>query len=197
LATKITLKHGFKASAERLAKEYREKLKIHPCAALCAFKLAEYLGIEVFKATDFVNADEHINLLSGANGEKCEWSALTMFASSGKRIIIHNHFHSDARQQSDMMHELAHIICDHKHEEKKHDFELPVGLRSYNSEQEEEAKCLGSTLQLATPCLLWANNRNMPYEEIATHFNSSIDMVKYRMNLTGIAKRNFFKKQSN
>lgn len=190
MATNIKLRRGFKADAEKLAKEYREKLNIHPCAPLCAFKLAEHLEIVVYKAIEFVNSIEHINLLSGANGQKCEWSALTMVSASGRQIIIHNHFHSEARQQSDMMHELAHIICDHKHDQKEYDFELPIGMRSYNHIQEEEAKCLGATLQLATPCLLWANKRNMTHEEIANHFNSSMDMVKYRMNMTGIAKRN-------
>jgi Zn-dependent peptidase ImmA (M78 family) len=189
LATKITLKRGFKANAERLAKEYREKLNIHPCAALCAFKLADHLGIEVCKATEFVNSAEHVKLLSGASGQKCEWSALTMVPASGKQIIIHNQFHSEARQQSDIMHELAHIICGHKHTPKEHDFELPIGLRSYDPVKEEEAKCLGATLQLATPCLLWATKRNMTHEEISNYFNSSIDMVKYRMNMTGIARR--------
>jgi hypothetical protein len=193
LVTKITLRRGFKANAEKLAKEYREKLNFHPCAALCAFKLADHLEIEVYKAIEFVNSDEHLNLLSGANGQKCEWSALTMVAASGRQIIIHNHFHSEARQQSDLMHELAHIICEHKHDPKEYDFELPIGLRSYNPIQEEEAKCLGATLQLATPCLLWASKRNLTYEEIANHFNSSMDMVKYRMNMTGIAKRNYIK----
>ena len=195
MAIKVTLKRGFKANAERLAKEYREKLDIHPCAPLCAFKLAAFLNIEVCKATEFLNSTDHLNLLSGANGEKCEWSALTMIAASGRRIIIHNHFNSEARQQSDIMHELAHIICEHKHDLKEYDFNLPIGLRSYNPIQEEEAKCLGATLQLATPCLLWANKRSMTHEEIANHFNSSLDMVKYRMNMSGIAKRRFAKKK--
>ncbi len=193
MATKNILKRGFKANTEKLAKEYREKLNIHPCDALCAFRLAEYLKIGVYKAIEFINSEEYINLLKGENGQKCEWSALTMTASSGSQIIIHNPFHSEARQQSDLMHELAHIICDHVHEKKEHDFELPIGLRSYNSIQEEEAKCLGATLQLATPCLLWAAKRQMSNEEIASHFNSSMEMVKYRMNITGIAKRYYFK----
>ncbi len=84
---------------------------------------------------------------------------------------------------------LAHVICNHKRETSTHDFPIPFGMRYYNEVQEAEAKCLGSTLQLATPCLLWANKRSMTYEEIAVHFTASNDMVKYRMNTTGISRR--------
>ncbi len=188
LATKIILKRGFKANAERLAKEYREKLNIHPCAALCAFKLAEYLQIPVYKITEFTTNQLHIELLSGKNGD--EWSALTMITEVGTTIIIHNPFNSEARQQSDIMHELSHIICEHKHEKIVHDRPIPFGMRNdYNQIYEEEAKCLGSTLQLASPCLLWALKKGMNHEEIANYFNASLDMVKFRINTTGIAKR--------
>jgi len=196
LATKSILKRGFKANAEKLAKQYREGLNIHPCAPLCAFKLAEYLKIPVFSATEFLKLPKEINLLSGADGNYCEWSALTMLTKAGNRIIIHNPFHSVARQQSDMMHELAHIICEHEHDQKSYDFDIPFGMREFNELQEEEAKCLGSTLQLATPCLLWANKRNMTTETIATHFNASTDMVTYRMNITGIARRSLYRKKA-
>lgn len=185
---KIKLKWGFKAKAERLAKQYREELKIHPCDALCAFKLAEHLKIPVFKATKFITLPDEIERLSN----NCEWSALTMPNFEGRNIILHNPFHSEARQQSDLMHELAHIICEHEHAVTVHDTPLPFGMREYDSEKEEEAKCLGSTLQLATPCLLWASKNNMTNEEIADHFTASIDMVKYRMNTTGIAKRKYY-----
>lgn len=189
LVTKIILKRGFKANADRLAKQYREKLGIHPCAPLCAFKLAEYLQIPAYSATKFLTLPEEIKLLSGVNGKDCEWSALTMKTQTGNRIIIYNPFHSLARQQSDVMHELAHIICNHENIKKDYDFEIPFGMREYDEEQEEEAKCLGSTLQLATPCLLWAKKRNMATEIIAAHFNASTEMVIYRMNMSGITKR--------
>lgn len=193
MATKITLRRGFKANADRLAKEYREKLNIHPCAPLCAFKLAEHLHIAIYKATDFLKSEEHVKIVSGANGEECEWSALTMVTEVGNRIIIHNHFHSEARQQSDIMHELAHIICEHKHSDPIYDIPLPIGMRNYDPEQEEEAKCLGSTLQLAKPCLLWARNKNMSHQEIAIYFNASLQMVNYRMKITGIGKQAYSK----
>lgn len=192
MATKNILVRGFKTKAERLAKHYRDLLNIHPCEPLCAFALAEYLLVHVYKATEFVILPDQIKILSGSNGKNCEWSALTMITESGNRIIIYNPFNSMARQQSDMMHELAHIICKHERSQKEYDFEIPFGMREFDEIQEEEAKCLGSTLQLATPCLLWAKKRNMTIPEITVHFNASVDMVSYRMNLTGISKRHSY-----
>lgn len=110
-----------------------------------------------------------------------------MINSSNKKIILHNPYHSIARQQSDVMHELSHIICNHERTEVEYESPIPFGLRDYDPIQEEEAKCLGSTLQLAKPGLLWARNKSMTYEEIANHFNASLDMVTYRMNVTGIS----------
>lgn len=192
LAKKDILKRGFKANAERLAKLYREELGIHPCAALCAFKLAGHLQVPLCKSAEFLNLPGEIAILSAVDGVDCGWSALTMVAKSGTRIILYNEYHSEARQQSDIMHELAHVICKHERQLKEYDFEIPFGMREFDEVQEEEAKCLGSTLQLPSPALLWANKRNMAHNEIASHFNASHDMVKYRMNMTGIAKRKYF-----
>jgi hypothetical protein len=186
LAKKEILKRGFKADAERKAKAYRIALSIHPCAPLCAFKLAGYLTVPVYPATDFFT---HIDDINNLNCFDSEWSALTMITKVGNRIIVHNPFNSVARQQSDVMHELAHIICDHKRCQTEYDFEIPFGMRQFDELQEEEAKCLGSTLQLPTPCLLWAKKREMLPDAIAIHFNASVDMVIYRMNMTGISKR--------
>jgi Zn-dependent peptidase ImmA (M78 family) len=192
LATKSILKRGFKAKAERLAKEYREKLLIHPCALLCAFKLAEHLRIPIYSATELVTLTNEVNILAGSNGTDCEWSALTMETKAGNQIIIHNPFHSTGRQQSDLMHELSHIICKHKRSQTEYDFEIPFGMRHFDEEQEEEAKCLGATLQLARPGLLWSKKRNMTSEEIAAHFNASIEMVNYRLNTSGVARQSYY-----
>lgn len=105
-----------------------------------------------------------------------------------RKLIIYNPFHSDARQQSDLMHELAHIICKHEGD-KMHPTLAILGLRNIDPEQEEEAKCLGASLQIPTSCLIWAIKRNMTHVQIAEYFKASIEMVKYRMNITGIAKR--------
>lgn len=185
MASNSNLKRGFKAKSDRLAKQYREELNIHPCGALCAFKLAKHLKIHVLEATRFLTLPEEIKLLSN----DCEWSALTMNNIEGVRIIIHNPYHTTARQQSDLMHELAHIICEHNHPVVTHYEPLPIGMRNYDLQQEEEANWLGSTLLLATPGLLWAKKNGMTVDKIAEHFNASAEMVNYRLNITGINKR--------
>lgn len=189
MATKTSLKRGFKAEAERIATECREKLGIHPCAPLCAFALAKFLGIEVYDATHFLSEVDDVNRLSGLNGTDCGWSALTMENKFGKRLIVHNPFHTPARQQSNIMHEIAHILCKHKKKPLPEGINLPFGMRDFDKEQEDEAIYLGATLQLSRPCLLWAKKRNMNNAEIANHFNASIEMVNFRIASTGVNKQ--------
>lgn len=183
MAKKELLRRGFKAEAERIAIKYREELGIHACAPLCAFDLAKYLKISIHPITDFNIGEELPETITGNNPE---WSALTFATERGNQIIIHNSFHSIARQQSNIMHEIAHILCKHKRSQEKYDFDIPWGMHEYDETQEEEAKCLGATLQLAKPGLLWARNRRMTIEEIATYFNASTEMVQYRRNMIGI-----------
>jgi Zn-dependent peptidase ImmA (M78 family) len=196
LASPSILKRGFKAKAEKIATECRENLNIHPCAPLCAFKLAKYLNVGVYSATEFLKEPSEIKKLQGKGSEDYGWSALTMVTKLGNRIIIHNNFNSASRQQSDIMHEIAHIICEHKAKELSKEFNLPLGMRDFDKLQEEEAIYLGATLQLSRPCLLWAKKRNMTNEEIASYFNASIEMVNFRMGMTGVNKPSFRKRAS-
>ncbi len=184
----IKLKRGFKAEAERTSINLREALGVHACAKLCAFDLANHLNLKIHKATDFLKDERSLDLLKGTNGCKNEWSALTMLNVNEQRLIIYNPFNSEVRQQSDIMHEIAHIICKHELSNETYDFKLPFGMREYNEMQEEEAKCLGASLQLSKPALLWARKRNLTHEQISQEFNASIEMIRYRMAMTGIFK---------
>nr|WP_315240204.1 ImmA/IrrE family metallo-endopeptidase [uncultured Flavobacterium sp.] len=196
MASTSILKRGFKAKAEKIATECRENLNIHPCAPLCAFKLAQYLNVSVYNATEFLKDDDEIKRLEGKEAEEYGWSALTMNTKIGNRIIIHNNFHNPYRQQSNIMHEIAHILCKHEVKELPQGINLPFGMRDFDKLQEEEAICLGATLQLSKPCLLWARKRNMTNNEIASHFNASVEMVNFRMSMTGLNKPFFRKKAS-
>lgn len=185
----VKLRYGFKAEAERISTKLREEVGVHPCAKLCAFALAKHLNLTVYKATEFLTDETSLSLLEGTNGYKNEWSALTMLNKDDKRIIIYNPFNSEVRQQSDLMHEIAHVICKHELSNETLTFKVPFGMREYNPIQEEEAKCLGSSLQLSKPSLYWAKKRNLTHEQISQEFNASVEMVRYRMAMTGIYKK--------
>jgi hypothetical protein len=78
LATTTILKRGFKSKAEKLAIEYREKLGIQVWSPICAFKLAKFLNVAVYTATEFFTNPNDLQMVCGEIGKVSEWSALTM-----------------------------------------------------------------------------------------------------------------------
>lgn len=193
MAAKDILQRGFKSKAEKLSIGYREQLGLRAYAPMCAFKLAASMDISIYPATDFLNDAKEIQSLSATGAGGSGWSALTMKTVAGNTIIIHNPFHSSPRQQSDIMHELAHIICGHAFQENEYDFAIPMGMRSFNELHEEEAKCLGSALQISRPGLLWGLKKSMNHQQMGAHFNASTEMVAYRMQITGAARQHAYK----
>ena len=189
MAKTSLLPRGFKANAERTALEIRKKLELEGHDPLCGFKLAEHLEIAVFPPTEFFPTDTNIDALVGTKSKDQGWSALTMLTGNNNKIIIHNHLHAPTRQQSNLMHELAHVICDHKHPETNRNIALPFFMRDYDKQQEEEANYLGSTLQITRDGLIWALKKRMELNEIAEHYNASAAMVTLRINATGVKRQ--------
>ena len=182
------LKRGFKANAEKLAIEFRAKLNKQPHEALCAFDLASHLEIPLRTPSDFGLSKEEIR---GLTSSKSGWSALTMKNNSNHYVIIHNSRHSPSRQQSNLMHELAHIICQHDFPNIKLTTDNNFPLRHFNKLHEAEAEWLGANLQITRIGLVWCLKRHMSDKEIADYYNASLSMATFRINLTGV--RNQFK----
>jgi Zn-dependent peptidase ImmA (M78 family) len=93
------------------------------------------------------------------------------------------------------MHELAHIICKHTIPEEYKNIPIPFGMRHHCEEHEEEAKYLGGCLQITRAGLLWVTKKSMTIEEIANYYNATVDMVKYRLNVSGVSKQRLFTKK--
>lgn len=87
------------------------------------------------------------------------------------------------------MHEIAHIICEHDADTFQQVGSFPFMLRTYNSEQEGEAEWLGAALQLPRVALSWAKRSRMDYTAIAEHFGCSLEIARYRCNVTGVNKQ--------
>lgn len=180
-------RRGFKTWAENQGLEFRAKLGLRISDHLPANSLATHLKIRIYTPHDFQSLQPRLlkHLLTKG---KSQWSALTVPLQDG-HIIIHNPTHSITRQESDLMHELAHILCEHPAPQLQSIPGFPLGLREYDFEKEKEAEWLGGCLQLPRNALSWALKRGMDHNAIADHFRASHDMVRFRINMTGLKRQ--------
>jgi Zn-dependent peptidase ImmA (M78 family) len=185
--SKSLLRRGFKAEAERTSERLRKELGISKFGALCGFDLAEHLGILVCGISDVLPEEDVKKLNDPAKKEK--FSALLFKNVDDDSVIIHNNFDSIYRQQSNLMHELAHFVCGHEVPDEIKNINISADLRYYNDVHEEEAIYLGSCLQLPKVALLWKRKERCSEEEISEYYTASVDMVKYRLNTLGLNRQ--------
>jgi hypothetical protein len=179
-------KRGFKKFADDKSIELRKALGIKPSHPLPGLQLAKHLKVKVLYPKDVPELDPQ-SLSCLMKGPKSGWSGVALHAN-GTPIIIINNSQSLARQESTIMHELAHIICEHPMGEFTPLAE-GIFLRDFKKECEDEAEWLGGCLQLPGVALYYAHQDGLSIEGIAEKFNASIDMVRYRINMCGILKR--------
>lgn len=182
------LKRGFKADAERKSLFYREQLRLKKHDPLPASMLADHLKIRILTPAEIPGITSDVLELLLNNGRD-KWSA-AIFIRNSNKYIIHNTTHSLLRQESNLMHEIAHSICEHELME----LETPIGncvlpLRRYSKAQEAEAECLGACLQLPQPALFhYYHILKKSPDEISSIFNASRKMVNYRLSISGVKK---------
>ncbi|MCU0435375.1 MAG: ImmA/IrrE family metallo-endopeptidase [Bacteroidia bacterium] len=182
---KIQLRRGFKTEAEKKSIEFRKQMSLNSFDRLSATQLAEYFGIPIYTPQEIEGlSTQHLNTLL-VTGHDC-WSAAVIPLPDKKHIIIHNPKHSSVRQESNLMHELAHVICEHNCEEEDNYIGLPNIFRKYNEVQEDEANWMAGCLHIPREGIVWALKKGMTEAEIGEHFHASMDMVKYRINITGV-----------
>ncbi len=178
---------GFKAEAERLALSTRKELGLGPYERLDPHALAQFLSVPVLSLREIADQrggtdiQEAIRLLQGI--ERSALSAFTIFWGS-ERAIVHNDAHPLGRQASNITHELAHGLRLHP--------PAPLldrmGCRNWNADYEDEANFLGGALLIPGKAAHWIARRGFTLEQAALDFGCSVDMVRWRINITG-AKR--------
>ncbi len=192
MPSKSLFPRGFMAAAERMGEQYRTELGISKFDPLDAFALAKHIDIPVFSVEDAYKdnfQDPSYTLLSDTS----KFHAMWMPNEDGDRIIIHNANQSKNRQQSNIMHELAHIIRNHEIPTAYAILCADFGLHCYNPIHEQEAKYLGGCLQITKPGLLWAL-KHFTVEEISERYTASIEMVNYRIGVSGVKKIRGYRK---
>ena len=190
------MKHGFKAFAERKAVEMRRLCGLGAISRLPARRLAEELKVKLLAPTEIHGLPVEVASMLLTEYDHC-WSAVTIKVGDVP-LVIYNNSHVPERQESDLMHEFAHLICGHKPARIEPPGVLPFATRTFDPEQEEEANWLGSCLQIPREAFLKLLPRRYDNLQIASHFGASPEMVLFRRNLTGVDKqlaaRNFMRR---
>ncbi len=180
-----TFERGFKTWCENTSLNIRRKLKLSPTDPLSPQQLAQVLNVIVWTTADVPElAPKTREYLDSSIGD--EWSAVTVEAA-GKTIIVVNKSHSEARQASDIMHELAHII--RGHEAGKVYIIGSHAMRDFNEIQENEANWLAGTLLLPRTVLTACVYRRAPIDEILAKYGVSKQLYTYRVNMAGVRKQ--------
>jgi Zn-dependent peptidase ImmA (M78 family) len=179
----MTLRRGFKAEAERAATRYRRELGLQPHDGLDPRSLAEHFDVEVVDADQLVPRQDLEEL---ERLQAYAFSAATFDIASQKTIVV-NPLHALGRQNSDLAHELAHIILQHNLSEIRELGGQP--FRTCRPDEEEEATAFGGTLLLPRALLMSAGKRHASIEQIASENRVTVDMARYRYNTTGVARQ--------
>jgi IrrE N-terminal-like domain len=177
-------RRGFKSWCERTAVSLRTQRGLLPSAPLAALVLGEELAVEILAPGDLqaLQPDCVRRLLE--DHSEC-WSAITI-PSAGKPLIVYNPAHSPARQNSDLMHELSHILLNHEPGMTFVDPNSGLAVRAHDKPQEDEASWLAGCLLLPRDALLKIKRVNWTQQQACETYLVSLQMLTYRMNTSGV-----------
>lgn len=179
----MTLRRGFRADAERIAAALRHDVGLHEADPLPLDEAARARNVEVVSAADLVDPARLVEL---ERIQAFAFSACT-FEIDGRSVIVYNPLRTEPRRRSDVAHELSHLLLAHALTEIREVAGVP--FRTCLPDQEEEATNLGGTLLLPRPLLLRAAARGMGVETVAAEYGVSLEMARFRLNTTGVARQ--------
>jgi hypothetical protein len=180
-----TFKRGFKTWAERLSAEVRKDMGREPEDPIDPLQLAALLEIQVITPRNLDLPQEV--LIQLLENDPWGWSAVSLELPSGKGLIIYNPRKSNARQASDIMHELAHTILNHQPATIILSPDGQLSMRTFDKKQEDEANWLAFCLLLPRPALLVSRSAGLTVEQIAERYGVSNVLVNFRLRMSGVA----------
>lgn len=175
------MRRGFKAEAERIAASLREEMGLSGAVRADPFRIADHLGVDVRMADEFV---DRARLQALRRIQADAFSAATFRVPSGRTIVVLNPLNSVGRTNSDLAHELSHLVLDHDLRRVERVGELT--FFTCNPEQEEEANWLSGCLLLPRPLVLREAKRGLNAEAIAEKHEVSVQLASFRLNASGV-----------
>ena len=181
------LERGFKSWCERVASAMRNELELRATDPLPARKLAQHLQVELITPHDVPGlSDEDLRQILVVDRES--WSAAS-YSINGVTTVILNPTNSSARESTDIMHELSHLIRDHEPSQIILSATGEFAMSSFDPKQEDEANWLSGTLLLPRDALMQCRDAGKTSEQIAQQFGVSTALTNYRLRVTGIEQQ--------
>lgn len=171
------MRRGFKAFAEAIAGDIRKEMDIPAHGRLCAFELAKHLCIPTLRLSELARGAVGLTAAQRTALE-LEVHGFCMPLPDGRRAIVYNDSNAPARQQSDISHEVAHLLLHHQ-------FRSLKNQNWREQEQEDEASFLGGTLLVPLAAALHVLRRKLGMAEAARDYGISEQMMLYRCNVSG------------
>ena len=179
----MALRRGFKAEAERRAVDVWKAMGLDPGDAMDAIDLATHLGCVVRCADELVDVSKLKKLKEIQNDA---FFACTFEIGEGRKAIVYSPL-SPERINSDVAHEVAHILLDHRLTWLTRI--KAVAFQSCDTDQEDEANWLAGCLLLPRIALVHDLKKRRSINTIASRRVLSEQMVRYRMNVTGAGRQ--------
>jgi Zn-dependent peptidase ImmA (M78 family) len=180
------VKRGFKSECESLAAAVRSEIGLDTRAPLDLRVLAEHLGIPLHPVSSLrgegvASAIRHVMVVN-----QSVLSAMTIFPQWPRRhrVIIFNDGNSNARQNSDVAHELSHGILLHEPRTA-----IVNGCRDYAKAEEDEAAWLSGCLLVPRDAAVLVAMSGTPLRIAAEEYGVSVPMMTFRVNSTGARRQ--------
>jgi hypothetical protein len=180
------VKRGFKSWADKKSLEIRNRIGLRSNDPLDCQSLCDELGIPIITLSDLYKLGfprEHFLRL---RSQDSDFFACMVQTPAGL-ILINNHNTSQKRSNSNIVHELSHVLCEHNFSTT-----IPINgsiLREFDKDCEDEANWLAGCLILPREGLIWACRKGFTINQISQHFGASEQMSKWRYNITGVTKQ--------
>lgn len=180
------MQRGFKSQCESTATAVRAEMGLQPHERLDARDLASHLEIPLHPLSS-LNGDNGVaEAIGHVMGNSAVLSAMTIFPDwpLPLRVVIFNDSNSDARQNSDVAHELSHGLLMHEPR-----CAIMNGCRDYSRSEEDEAAWLSGCLLVPRAAAVAIAMAGTPMGVAAIEYGVSTQMMTFRVNSTGARRQ--------
>lgn len=176
----MSVPHGFKAKANRIAVGVRHQIGLKPEAPIDLRALATRLHITLAPITDFGSTCPG-QVAQLVEKDSRAFSALLLPIGSGRKIVLYNDRNSEGRFNSDIAHEISHVLLAHPPASPFDD----SGCRAFDRDIEDEANCLAGHILIPDEAAWKIVKSGLPQHATCDRYGVSPEMLKFRLNSSG------------